>query len=282
MIYRRAVLSLLLILVLVFVPTPDTFADDQADDSVHQLLASISSDRQEVADAGTRVYQQTAMYILPNHAVEGLINSAYTNEEFASATLSAPIPVFASTNRYAKTDEFKSRLVLVSWDFIVYVDGSPVAVFTIGTADTGYEYCNLIGQDYAEKYQKACSQLGDGSVLMVPVGVCSFIVGESGYVAVVNPVFDHEEHPFVSFNDLNNAATRAIYNTIGTPAEHENGGGFNLDYLYRPESIVDNNFSTDNDEFSQGVLFATIAACILLTAGIWLYFMTTKYKIVIK
>jgi len=226
--------------------------------SIKSLKNSISPDDiKEAEDAAVSVYESLVLEYLIEESGEGrLLLSSFSFEELVGASMSDPIPVFSSPERYEKGDEFSSRLRLNSWYFVVYVKDTPISVFSIVEEQGIYRFSSLLGQEFAINFNAAMRQLGTSAVLCVPAMGCLFLVSDDERVAVVNSLFDKTEYPLITFDELNAAATQFIWDNI---EDMETIGGVSL----MSYTFGDDSGATDNSLFSFNNLIIAISVAVV-------------------
>jgi hypothetical protein len=231
----------------------------------------------EASEAAPVVYQDAVLGLLPTNTEGGegsMLLSSFTYDELTGATFSNPIPVFASSVKYGRDDEFVSKLKLVGWDVVARIGETPICVFTMSEHNGWYGYDYAIGQGYATNYAVAMERLGTEAAASLPVGVHQFLVDVDDRVTLVNPLFDDTEYPLTTFDELNSAATQQIIYFADIPEEQwELGGGPLLDFLYGEAPLVQDAKNQPNI-VSLGLL---VSGGVVVLLGV-LYFISKKTR----
>ena len=183
-------------------------------------------------EAASRIFDSSVRAMIRGN--DEIVESRYAYEEYEQARLSAAIPVFATSVPYQKNEQYKSRLPLSSWMFVVYLGDDALAVFFIDDNNYSKEfrYNNLMGQGVARSCDNAMRKLGTTDVICLPVNGCFFLANRDDYVAMVNSPVDATDYPLVTFEKLNDATNRTI--NENADEKHPGGGGLGefLDKLY--------------------------------------------------
>jgi len=159
-----------------------------------------------------------------------------SDADIRNASLSEPIPIFISGEKYKKGDDYKSKLKLAGWDIIVYSSGHPIAVFSIGKLMGEYVYHYTKGEEYAILFTEALDRIDRDTALVLPLGSHDFLADGTDTVVpllTLNEITG-EVFPTRSFKEFNAAVNISIdYYSEIDPEDIEIGGNkVLLDALY--------------------------------------------------
>lgn len=157
-----------------------------------------------------------------------------SDKEINSVTLSSPMPIFFSHEKYKKGEDFKSKLEHSGWMFIVYTKNEPAAAFSIKYENNRYAVINTFDEGFAKAFADALARLNGDIPIVLPVNFRYLLADTNDNIALINvkTSIDNTTYDIKTFDELNNAANKAInyYNTH--PEDDAVGGTRVLDYLY--------------------------------------------------
>lgn len=179
------------------------------------------------------IYENTVIPMLISQRLDfGYPN--LSDEEINSVTLSSPMPIFFSHEKYKKGEDFKSKLEHSGWMFIVYIKNKPAAAFSVKYENNRYAVINTFGEDFAKAFADTLSSLNGDIPIVLPVNFRYLLADTNDNIVLVNAEtsIDNTTYDIKTFDELNNAANKAInyYNTH--PEDDAVGGTRVLDYLY--------------------------------------------------
>lgn len=200
------------------------------------LLQQTKSTDMEQLNADIQAMYQTniAVMLIANKPI--FLLTLISDEKIKNATLSDPIPIFQSSDKYKKGEDYKSKLTLAGWDIIVSSEGHPIAVFSIGKLMGEYAYHYTMGEEYAILYTETLNRIDQSSALALPLGEHLFLADATGTVVPLLTVNEAtgEVFPPRSFKQFNDAVNKSIdyYAEIDPEDLFIGGNQVLLDALY--------------------------------------------------
>jgi len=253
-----------------------SFSANALNKNVIKLKGNINEQTiRKVKEAVSVIYQNNIRGIIASHQ-DDLLNSSYTEDEISGATFSKPIPVFSSATKYKKNDDFKTKLTLLSWCIIAYIDEVPISVFQTGTQSEQYEFRTVYNQNLATAFNNAIKQLRTDDIIFIPVGANFFLANDNDndMVSFINTYKDGVVRPLISFDAFNEACNDIINYNADNPDQI--GGGPLLTYLYGSNSAANVVSSTAS---MGSVLYMVLFCGGVLVLAVAVFFVVRKINI---
>lgn len=216
--------------------------------NVDNLIIKIDqTSKNDINNAMKELYQdQVIPRIIPNCA--DLIYSNVSDQAIKDATLSTPIPILASKDKYKKGEDYKSKLEFSEWMFIAYANGKPIVIFSVDKQNGQYIVSNVFNENFAKSFVDAANKLNGKNYVVFPNGGYYFIGDTNDNIALVEPQNTSEDKNDVTtrseqnnaadgrygvktFDELNSATNKAI-DYYSDQSDIPLGGSIVLDYLY--------------------------------------------------
>jgi hypothetical protein len=203
-----------------------------------------------------KIYKNNVAPSLISHR-QDLVYSNVSDQAITDATLSAPMPIFSSNEKYKKGEDFKSKLKLSGWQFIAYADGKPITVFSVDKQNGEYIVTNVINENFAKAFSDAIMQLNVNTPVVLPVGGYFFIADTNDNIALAKPQNGtNVKYDVKTYDELNKAANKSI-DYYSSQTEMADGGSVVLDYLYG------NSTANSSSSTTYAIVFAIGVACLV-------------------